>query len=1131
MDDHLSSRFLSRLASLSSLLAIVGLLFGVPLALVVYVGWPLPHEVPTWDSVRGAFQREGVPVEVLIKVLAVVVWVAWAQLAWALVAESVALFQGRTARPARVWPGAQLMARRLVASAALVVSSFGSVRTASAAPLAPLQEVEEVADPALYTTSAPPDLGPGSHPGVQAVPSVGVADRVAPAPTEQVYEVQRGDTFWGLAERFMGSGMRWREIRDRNVGRAVAPGRVLTMGEDHLDAGWRILIPSSTSTLPTGEPLTAPPSAAPPGTILSTLPEEPIEEPIEEPAEDPIDKPAEPAGTDEDELAIQPVVEVEPVVATMIDPVGEQMRGPEQQPLPSTLVVAPGDHFWSLAERQLEMAWGRQVSAEEVAPYWRDLVDANRSRISSGDPDLIFPGEQMTAPSPPPAPEAPAVPPDVAEPPPAPPPAPPSSEEEAEDVVPGAPTTTEAPTTSEAPTTTESPATTEAPVTTDAPPATTAVPAPDEVEEDQAEEVADEDDDSVLPLMLLAGSAAFAGLVLAALRRRRLSRRRLALPDDDIEARPLEDIRTERAYAIQAADVPDIVATVSRALGAVVVANPDLPPVTAVVVAPIRTVAVYFAEPCLPVAPFVAGPPSDRWDLYLDDLGDDPGFEHASPVLDTLTALGRTEADEWVFVDIESLGAVELTGDAVVAAELAQSMVAELSLQPAGEPMVDLTVIGMDRLSSVVADQGVVTVDHLDQDLVHRFERTAESTGAFLDRQGLRSTAAARAQGVERDGLFVTVVAFGGAEPADPVLLERLALAASPGGRGVAVVSVGPLGPGATRLVVTEDGRAHIPRLGITVIASRLAREDLDRVAELLEGEPERPTPGPPREAVYTPEDLGPYEEPPWRFCVRVFADHLVETRDGDMVSFRYGDNPDVPNKNTLRGPELLAYLALSGRAASATDVRDHLWWDRPVALATVNKLLYGTRKVLGGAELLSLAQDDPVGRYRLSPEVVTDAELLSHALEHAHAVSASDPDLAADLLRRHLSGIEAVAFRSGALGQGLAEWAAAYRVIDRVEQPVIDAALLMAKLCTSRGPEAYGEALWAVDQGLNACPVNEALVRAAMELEAVMGSPEAANGRYQTLATKLARDELEPEDETSDLRARLRRSGGRISD
>jgi DNA-binding SARP family transcriptional activator len=626
----------------------------------------------------------------------------------------------------------------------------------------------------------------------------------------------------------------------------------------------------------------------------------------------------------------------------------------------------------------------------------------------------------------------------------------------------------------------------------------------------------------------VAGTAALAGLVIAALARRRRARSRSSRPGDIVEPRLRDDIVTERALAAAAGDVVDIVGAASRALGVALTTRPDIPALIAMVVAPSRQVTLHLAEPAEPIPPFETGPASDRWELYLDDLDYWNSQEPSAPVLDTLTCLGRSDADEWVFVDLESLGAVELAGDPTVAAELAQSMVAELSLQPVTEQLVDLTVIGVDELSPSVVEQGVVNVDHLDSDLVRRFEHSAEQTNGFLDGNGLRSTAQARARGAARDGLFVTVVAYGGGEPADPVLLERLAAAATPGGRGVAVVAVGPLGAEATRLIVTDDGRAHIPRLGITVTAARLTRNDLDRVASLLDREPEVPTPNPHAQFQPPPtvEVVGPYIPPAWRYCVRIFADHQVETDDGDIISFRYGENPDVPNKNTHRGPELLAYLALSGRAASATDVRDHLWWDRPVALGTVNKLLYGTRKVLGGADVLSLAQDDPVGRYRLSPEVVTDVELLSHALEYAHAVAGQEPDAAIELLRLHLARVEAVAFRSSALGQGLAEWAAAYRVIDRVEQPVIDASLLDAKLLTDKGPEGYREALWAIDQGLNACPVNEALVRAAMEIEARLGSTDAVNHRYLTLATKLARDELEPEAETSRLRSRLGAGG-----
>ena len=60
MDGRLSSRVGSRVGSFLSLLAIVGLLFGVPLALIIFVGWPLPHDLPTWDQIRDAFEKNGV---------------------------------------------------------------------------------------------------------------------------------------------------------------------------------------------------------------------------------------------------------------------------------------------------------------------------------------------------------------------------------------------------------------------------------------------------------------------------------------------------------------------------------------------------------------------------------------------------------------------------------------------------------------------------------------------------------------------------------------------------------------------------------------------------------------------------------------------------------------------------------------------------------------------------------------------------------------------------------------------------------------------------------------------------------------------------------------------------------------
>ena len=66
--------------------------------------------------------------------------------------------------------------------------------------------------------------------------------------------------------------------------------------------------------------------------------------------------------------------------------------------MPVQIEVRAGDHMWALAEQRLTTVLGRQVGDIEVAPYWVKVVGANLSRIRSGDPDLIFPGEILLLP-------------------------------------------------------------------------------------------------------------------------------------------------------------------------------------------------------------------------------------------------------------------------------------------------------------------------------------------------------------------------------------------------------------------------------------------------------------------------------------------------------------------------------------------------------------------------------------------------------------------------------------------------------------------------------------------------------------------------------------------------------------
>ncbi|MCU1453766.1 MAG: hypothetical protein JWN46_1912 [Acidimicrobiales bacterium] len=81
-------------------------------------------------------------------------------------------------------------------------------------------------------------------------------------------------------------------------------------------------------------------------------------------------------------------------------------------PVPTTCTLRKGDHLWGLSARALGGAWGRRPSDAEVAPYWRHLIELNRARLADpANPDLVFPGQQVELPPPPPDPRVPAPPP------------------------------------------------------------------------------------------------------------------------------------------------------------------------------------------------------------------------------------------------------------------------------------------------------------------------------------------------------------------------------------------------------------------------------------------------------------------------------------------------------------------------------------------------------------------------------------------------------------------------------------------------------------------------------------------------------------------------------------------------
>jgi DNA-binding SARP family transcriptional activator len=253
----------------SAFILLAALLIAVPWALWHYVGWPLPHGLPSWSQFTTALNQHGIPDQVLLKALACVVWISWAILATSVLVEVPAAARGRAARRLAVIGPLQPLVGHLVAAiliATLAVlprpegnsSSRLSANLSYGRPREPAVALALVSD--VTTAPRPPAIN-----GV--VPAV-----ATPAPV--TYVVQRGDTLWGIAQRQLGDPLLWRNIYALNNNRPQPDGQVLT-DPNWIYPGWILQMPAPSvagtpmsPTTPAAPPTTnpAPATAAPPPT-------------------------------------------------------------------------------------------------------------------------------------------------------------------------------------------------------------------------------------------------------------------------------------------------------------------------------------------------------------------------------------------------------------------------------------------------------------------------------------------------------------------------------------------------------------------------------------------------------------------------------------------------------------------------------------------------------------------------------------------------------------------------------------------------------------------------------------------------------------------------------------------------
>jgi len=245
---------------LGAFLVLAVLLGAIPYALVRYIGWPLPHHLPSADS----FNQSITP-NVLLNALAVIVWLAWAQFAACVVVEFIAAARG-IGMPARV-PAAgpsQFLARQLIAALLLITASAASfvpnLSHLGAAPPDPARAPTTASAGVLPAGQQYAALPAGSAhpaaasnlPAVRGESGLRVADdststSAANAGTK-LYRVQpphgrHHDSLWEIAQRHLGDGRRYKEIYALNKDRVQPDGSVLTNAA-LIRPGWILMMPA-----------------------------------------------------------------------------------------------------------------------------------------------------------------------------------------------------------------------------------------------------------------------------------------------------------------------------------------------------------------------------------------------------------------------------------------------------------------------------------------------------------------------------------------------------------------------------------------------------------------------------------------------------------------------------------------------------------------------------------------------------------------------------------------------------------------------------------------------------------------------------------------------------------------------
>jgi hypothetical protein len=231
------------LAGVGAIVLLVALTVGVPIALITVVGLPLPHSLPKLSALTSQLD-----ITAILRILSVIVWLAWIQLVWCVLVEIKVAASGKQghadARPKVPLAGAtQSLAHRLVTAALLLFTAAAALTPAviSHGPPRPAQSVSAQFRP---TGLRPAELTPA----IPVTPAVTAAEAHTHTPNaDKMYTVNPPvgrfhESLWEIAHNHLGDGRRYREIFELNSERVQPDGSKLTIAS-LIRPGWVLLMP------------------------------------------------------------------------------------------------------------------------------------------------------------------------------------------------------------------------------------------------------------------------------------------------------------------------------------------------------------------------------------------------------------------------------------------------------------------------------------------------------------------------------------------------------------------------------------------------------------------------------------------------------------------------------------------------------------------------------------------------------------------------------------------------------------------------------------------------------------------------------------------------------------------------